>query len=93
MHPVKQPAAARNSAVTAHAHRIQLTRLSPDGRFQATRFRLPHGGLLGTVSELTEFKSAKLPATLELADMPLVCDDDKIQVHEVILKPVPHYFR
>jgi hypothetical protein len=72
---------------------MQLTRLSPGGRFQATRFRLPHGGLLGTVSELTEFKSAKLRATLELADMPLVCDDDKIQVHKVILKPVPHYFR
>ena len=39
-------------AVTAHAHRIQLPRLSPDGRFQASHFRLPHGGLLGTVSEL-----------------------------------------
>ena len=72
---------------------MQLTSLSPDGRFQATRFSLPHGGLLGTVSELREFKSAKLPATLDLADMPLVCDDDKIQAHEVILKPVPHYFR
>ena len=72
---------------------MQLTRLSPGGRFQATRFRLPHGGLLGTVSELREFKSAKLPATLDIADMPLVCDDDKIQAHKIILKPVPHYFR
>ena len=72
---------------------MQLTRLSPDGRFQATRFSLPHGGLLGTVSELREFKNAKLPATLYLADMPLVCDDDKIKAHEAILKPVPHYFR
>ena len=72
---------------------MQLTSLSPDGRFQATRFSLPHGGLLGTVSELREFKSAKLSASLDLADMPFVCDNDKVQAHEVILKPVPHYFR
>ena len=72
---------------------MQPPRLSPVGRFQASRFRLPQGGLLGTVSELLEFKSAKLRAQSDFADMPLACDEDKIQAHEVILNPDPHYFR